>query len=103
MAFKVIKNALGKQALVPAGAVEAYKNLGWFVPKETKETKETQEPKQPSLSDDELFVIEVDKKPLQGWSNKEVREYARILKIDLSKAESAKEAKEIIKEYKANI
>lgn len=48
-------------------------------------------------SADEIFVEELEKKPVSQWSKDEVRRYAAARAIDLSGTKNVGEAKDIIK------
>lgn len=48
-------------------------------------------------SADEMFVEELQEKPISQWSKDEVKRYAAIKEIDLTGTKNVTEAKEIIK------
>lgn len=105
MAFVKMSNLLGKTIEVPRGAVKAYQGLGFAVD-ETVATEvaekvhdETNGDEEPHLTEDELFVEELEKKPLSQWNKDEVKKYAGICGVDISGTKNAQEAKERIKAF----
>ena len=71
-----MKSPAGDIVLIPGGAVNSYKNLGFVKVIETK-AKEQNEVKQ-EKTPDELFLKSIVEKPIGEWSKKEV---ARFLKL----------------------
>lgn len=102
MAFVKMSNLLGKVINVPRGAVKAYQSLG-FVVGETVATEveevRAESKNEVKLTEDELFVQELEKKPLSQWNKEEVKQYATICGVDISGTKNAQEAKERIKAY----
>jgi hypothetical protein len=134
MALVKLRNVYGKEIKVPSGAVQSYKNLGFFNPSEEsgKEvvnnaasniqddfsvnpddnsgdnnggeengTPENGAPENgnPEKTEDEIFVEEIEKKPIASWNKDEVKKYAALKDIDLKGTKSADEAKERIKDF----
>ena len=98
-------DALGKAITVPSGAVKAYKGLGFNVVDERVE-ESTQIPEEfegeeeaPELTEEQAFIVEMEKKPLAQWNKEEVKKYASIAGVDISGTKNAQEAKERIKAY----
>ena len=52
-----------------------------------------------NISDDEKFASELSEKPISEWSKNEVKKFAEIKGIDISRTRSVGEAKEIIKNF----
>lgn len=52
-----------------------------------------------NTSEDEKFASELSEKPISEWSKNEVKRFAEIKGIDISKTRSVGEAKEIIKNF----
>lgn len=102
MAFVKMTNLLSTVE-IPSGAVEAYKNLGFIEVAEEATDNQVSEPDngndEPELTEDEKFVLSIEKKPLQQWNKDEVKQYAAIKEIDLVGTKNAQEAKERIKAY----
>ena len=48
---------------------------------------------------DEEFVKEVEEKPISGWSKADIKKYAKIFGIDISKTKSIDDAREIIQAF----
>lgn len=59
-----------------------------FVPEEFSKNEETA---------DEIFVEELQKKPISQWNKEEVKHYAAVRGVDIRGTKSVNEAKEIIK------
>lgn len=51
------------------------------------------------VNEDDIFVAQVQEKPLSQWSKDEVKRYAAIKGIDISDTKNPNEAKHIIKAY----
>lgn len=105
MAFVKMSNLLGKTIEVPCGAAKAYQGLGFTID-ETVATEVAEEVrvedngnKEVHLTEDELFVRELEKKPLSQWNKDEVKRYAAICNVDISGTKNAQEAKERIKAF----
>lgn len=79
---------------------ENFKGNGWEVIKEpdVKKAKEVEQ-KEESLTQDEKRIKELEEKPLGRWNAEEVKFYADSKEIDVSNTKTAKEAKEIIKDF----
>lgn len=60
-----------------------------FVPRDTEEHTKTA---------DEIFVEELQEKPLSQWNKDEVKHYAAIKGIDITGTKNANEAKDIIRQ-----
>lgn len=84
---------------VTSGAYEGiYRHQGYqvigegreqfFIKEESSENEETA---------DEIFVEELQKKPISQWNKEEVKRYAVVKGIDIRGTKSVNEAKEIIK------
>lgn len=108
MAFVKMSNLLGKTIEVPHGAVRAYQGLGFTVDgkvaTEVAKAKGNKAEKvvaevEDTMTEDERFVHELEKKPLSQWNKDEVKRYATICNIDISGTKNAQEAKERIKTY----
>lgn len=106
MAFVKMSNLLGKTIEVPHGAVRAYQGLGFTVDETVAaETAEVHNEdngastKVPTLTEDEQFVQELEKKPLAQWSKEEIKRYAAICNVDISETKNAQEARELIKAF----
>lgn len=52
-----------------------------------------------NISDDEKFASELSEKPISEWLKNEVKRFAEIKGIDISRTRSVGEAKEIIKNF----
>lgn len=111
MAFVKVQNLYGTHTLIPEGALEAYRSLGFYTEKDEElvnsgfvqeEQVVTNSYVPEELSEDEEFKLSVERKPIQNWSKEEVKKYAAIENISLAGTKSAAEAKDIIKEYLAN-
>lgn len=82
---------------VTSGAYEGiYRHQGYqiisekekaFIPSEAEDGKPA----------DEIFIEELQKKPISQWGKDEVKRYAAAKKIDLTGTKSVNEAKEAIK------
>lgn len=84
---------------VTKGAYEGiYRYQGYQVIDGEKEQQfDTEFEAKGERSADELFVEELEKKPISQWGRDEVKHYAAIKDIDLTGTKSANEAKELIK------
>lgn len=56
-------------------------------------------PQVPEKTEDELFLEEIQEKPISGWNKEEVKRFAALNNIDISGTKNANEAKAIIKEF----
>ena len=56
-------------------------------------------PQEPEKTEDELFLDEVQEKPISQWNKEEVKRFAALKNIDISGTKNAGEAKNIIKEF----
>ena len=105
MAFVKMSNLLGRTIEVPHGAVKAYQNLGFVVDGAvaTEVVDEVHDEdnggEDTNLTEDEIFVQELEKKPLSQWNKDEVKQYATICGVDISGTKNAQEAKERIKAF----
>lgn len=80
---------------VSRGAFEGiYKSQGYSI---VKDKKEPQKPNESitEVNDDD----DVTEKPISKWTKEECMSYVEEHDIDISKAENAKEIKDIIKDY----
>lgn len=55
------------------------------------------EPDEPTKTADEIFVEELQEKPISQWNKDEVKRYAAIKDIDIKGTKSVNDAKEVIK------
>jgi len=96
----MIKITNGVQvAKVTNGAYEGiYKVMGFYPIVETKEVPERVEVKSKEVTED-MFVEELLEKPISEWSNDEIRKFAEIKTIDISKVKKAAEAKIVVKSW----
>lgn len=106
MAFVKMTNML-VEIEVPAGAVNAYKSLGYEIVGSVKEPAVESDGSydddgEDELSEDDKFVLTIEKKPLQQWNKEEVKQYAAIKGVDITGTKNAQEAKERIKTYMDN-
>lgn len=108
MAFVKMSNLLGKTISVPKGAVKAYQGLGFTVDgavvaevaeEAHEESKDDVEAGSDTVDEDNVFIQELEKKPLSQWNKDEVKRYATICDIDISGTKNAQEAKERIKAF----
>lgn len=86
---------------VTSGAYEGiYRHQGYQIIGEKKEQEEfiaEGAPEEDTKSADEIFVKELQKKPISQWGKDEVKRYAAIMEIDLVGTKNVNEAKEVIK------
>lgn len=81
---------------VTRGAYEGiFKSQGYTVVKESKVAEK------PQISHQTEDKEDITEKPISKWSSDEIKAFAKEKGIDLSKAKSTKEAREIIKDYLA--
>lgn len=86
---------------VTNGAYEnIFKGMGYTIAGGVQKASERLEDEgNVNISDDEKFVSELSEKPISEWSKNEVKKFAEIKGIDISKTRSVGEAKEIIKNF----
>ena len=88
---------------VTKGAYEGiYKHQGYkpYGQEENASNEANIEPTvEPELTDDEIFILELEEKPIANWNKNEVKKYAELKGIDLTGTRNANEAKDIIKEF----
>lgn len=85
---------------VTTGAYEGiYRHQGYQViaEKEEQEFRAEGAPEEDKMSADEIFIEELQKKPIAQWSKDEVKRYAAAKDIDLAGTKSVSEAKEVVK------
>lgn len=79
---------------------EIYKYQGYtIIDKKSEPLTVPEESVEPEMSEDEKFIIEISEKPISMWNKEEIKRYAQINDIDISRTKNAGEAKEIIKEF----
>lgn len=82
---------------VTRGAFDCfYSNLGY---EEVKNEYNAEAEKEVEKTEDELFLEEVEKKPIGQWSKEDVKRFARLNEIDIANTKNVGEAKEIIKQF----
>ena len=83
---------------VTNGAFESiYKKQGYTVYDPSEKVKA--EPEKAEQTDDE-FVEKLEEKPLSHWNKNEIKRYASIFGLDISKTKNISEARDIIREFK---
>lgn len=84
---------------VTTGAYEGiYRHQGYQIIGEEKEQAfVSEESSENEETADEIFVEELQKKPISQWNKEEVKRYAAVKGIDIKGTKSVNEAKEIIK------
>lgn len=84
---------------VASGAYESiYRHQGYQVVGEKKEQDFGAEPsKTNTKTADEIFVEELQEKPISQWNKDEVKRYAAVKGIALAGTKNVNEAKEVIK------
>lgn len=86
---------------VTNGAYEGiYRHQGYQIIGDKKEQEEFAPegaPEDEEKTADEIFVEELEKKPISQWGKDEVKRYAAIKGIDLVGTKNVNEAKEVIK------
>lgn len=75
---------------------DIFKKQGFTLVEEKKETVKEKAEKAEELTDEE-YVERLIEKPLSQWNKKEVKTYASINNIDISKTQNIGEARDIIK------
>lgn len=56
-------------------------------------------PKEPTLSEDEMFLIDIQEKPISQWSKEEVKRFANLKGVNISGTKNVGEAKNLIKDF----
>lgn len=56
-------------------------------------------PKEPTLSEDEMFLIDIQEKPISQWSKEEVKRFASLKGVNISGTKNVGEAKSLIKDF----
>lgn len=86
---------------VTRGAFDGiFSRQGYTIVDEAAEKKVAAEtPQEPEKTEDELFLDEVQEKPISQWNKEEVKRFAALKNIDISGTKNAGEAKNIIKEF----
>ena len=86
---------------VTRGAFDGiFSRQGYTIVDEAAEKKVAAEtPHEPEKTEDELFLDEVQEKPIAQWNKEEVKRFAALKNIDISGTKNAGEAKNIIKEF----
>lgn len=85
---------------VTSGAYEGiYRHQGYQIVDEQKERDFIPEgvTEKVGPTADEIFVEELQKKPISQWNKDEVKRYAAVKEIDIKGTKNVNEAKEIIK------
>lgn len=86
---------------VTRGAFESlYAKQGFKVCEQSKKAEHVDE-KHDEPTDDE-FVEKLEEKPLAEWGKTEVKRYAEIFGIDISGTKNIDEARDLIREFKAD-
>ena len=87
-----------KTHIIPKGAMKIFKPLGFYevghepvTPVFVAETEE---------QTDEQFVEAVEEIPMAQWSKEQVKRYAGIYGIDISKTKNVEEALDMIREFR---
>lgn len=82
---------------VTRGAFDGiYSRQGYTIVKED-ELKEI--PKESALSEDEMFLIDIQEKPISQWSKEEVKRFANLKGVNISGTKNVGEAKNLIKDF----
>lgn len=86
---------------VTRGAFDGiFSRQGYTIVDEAAEKKAAAEtPQEPEKTEDELFLDEVQEKPISQWNKEEVKRFAALKNIDISGTKNPGEAKNIIKEF----
>lgn len=84
---------------VTDGAYESiYRHQGYqVIGDKSKEVFIPEESGEPIKTADEIFIEELQEKPISQWNKDEVKHYAAIKDIDIKGTKSVNEAKEVIK------
>lgn len=86
---------------VTRGAFESiYAKQGFSIYEPPKDAERVDE-KRDELTDDE-FIEKLEEKPLANWNKTEVKRYAEIFGIDISGTRNIDEARDLIREFKAD-
>ena len=98
----MVKITNGKNVFeVTSGAYEKiYKHQGYQVidkPNRAKQDFVPEELAGETKTADEMFVEELQEKPISQWNKDEVKRYAAIMDIDIKGTKSVNDAKDIIK------
>lgn len=110
MALIKVRSLNGSVKLVPESVFNSYlKNKGYVVlsDKKSAQTKEQNveddsDNFEPEVDEgEESYEEDVESIPLNEMSGKQLRKYAEIKGIDVSGAKNTREAREIIREWKA--
>lgn len=89
---------------VTRGAFDGiYSRQGYTIVNEKSACKE-KEPEAPvdNRTEDEVFLDEIQEKPISGWNKEEVKRFAALKEIDITGTKNVNEAKTIIKEFLDN-
>lgn len=89
---------------VTRGAFDGiYSRQGYTIVNE-KSAGEVKEPETPvdNRTEDEVFLDEIQEKPISGWNKEEVKRFAALKEIDITGTKNVNEAKTIIKEFLDN-
>ena len=86
---------------VTRGAYEGiYINQGYVPYEEAKApVVEQDEEAVEEQDEDDIFISEIEEKPIANWNKQEVKRYASLKGIDISGTKNPNEAKEIIKDF----
>lgn len=86
---------------VTSGAFESiYAKQGFSIYEQSKNEERVNE-KHNELTDDE-FIEKLEEKPLAKWNKTEVKRYAETFGIDISGTRNIDEARDLIREFKAD-
>lgn len=89
---------------VTCGAFDGiYSRQGYTIVNE-KPAGKVKEPEAPvdNRTEDEVFLDEIQEKPISGWNKEEVKRFAALKEIDIAGTKNVNEAKTIIKEFLDN-
>lgn len=84
---------------VTSGAFESiYAKQGFSIYEPSKNAERADE-KHNELTDEE-FIEKLEEKPLANWNKNEIKRYASVFDLDISKTKNISEARDIIREFK---
>lgn len=89
---------------VTRGAFDGiYSRQGYTIMNEkpADKVKESEAPVD-NRTEDEVFLDEIQEKPISGWNKEEVKRFAALKEIDITGTKNVNEAKTIIKEFLDN-
>lgn len=92
-----ITNKVDTYSVTKGAYEDIYKRQGFKPVKEEKEDeKETVE--ETKKTDEEAYIEELMEKPISQWNKEEVKTYASLKNVDISKTKNIGEARNIIKQ-----